>query len=91
MKKISFIGTGVMGSALAKAACKSCGADEVAVTDFCEEKAKALAEETGAEFVKSNIDAVKCSKYILIGVKPQVGHDVLSEIGPTVAECIKNG
>ena len=91
MKKISFIGTGVMGSALAKAACKSCGADEVAVTDFCEEKAKALAEETGAKFVKSNIDAVKCSKYILIGVKPQVGRDVLSEIGPTVAECIKNG
>lgn len=91
MKKISFIGTGVMGSALAKAACKSCGADEVAVTDFCEEKAKALAEETGAEFVKSNIDAVKCSKYILIGVKPQVGRDVLSEIGPTVAECVKNG
>lgn len=91
MKKMSFIGTGVMGGAIAKAACKGCEPSEIVVTDFDNEKAQAFAKETGAVFVSSNEQAVKESKYILIGVKPQVGKAVLSEIGPIIKECIESG
>ena len=34
MKKMSFIGTGVMGSAIAKAACKGCDPKDIVLTDF---------------------------------------------------------
>lgn len=91
MKKMSFIGTGVMGGALARSACKGCDPKDIVVTDYDKEKAKAFAEETGAEFVATNAEAVKSSKFILIGVKPQVGESVLSEIGPVIKECIENG
>ena len=91
MKKMAFIGTGVMGGALARAACKGCDPKDIVVTDYDSEKARAFAEETGAEYVATNAEAVKSSKFILIGVKPQVGEAVLSEIGPVVKECIENG
>ncbi len=91
MKKMSFIGTGIMGGAIARAACKGNKPEDIVVTDYNKEKAKQLAEETGACFCESNTQAVKESKYILIGVKPQVGQSVLSEIGPVLKECIENG
>ena len=91
MKKMSFIGTGVMGSAIAKAACKGCDPKDIVLTDFNKDKAKELALETGATFVESNEQAVRESKYILLAVKPQAAKAVLSEIGPVVEDCIKNG
>lgn len=91
MKKMSFIGTGVMGGAIARAACRGNNPEDIVVTDYDKEKAKAFAEETGACFAESNAEAVRKSKYILIGVKPQVGQSVLSEIGPVIKECIENG
>ncbi len=91
MKKISFIGTGVMGSAIAKAAVKGCEPEDVVLTDYNKCKAKELADSIGATFVESNEQAVRESKYILIAVKPQVADDVLSKIGPVLEECIKNG
>lgn len=91
MKKMSFIGTGVMGSAIAKAACKGCEPENIVLTDFDKDKAKELALETGATFVESNEQAVRESKYILLAVKPQAAKAVLSEIGPVVEDCIKNG
>ena len=91
MKKMSFIGTGVMGSAIAKAACEGNDPADIVVTDYDKEKAKRFAEEHGACFAQSNAEAVRMSKYILIGVKPQVGESVLSEIGPVIKECIENG
>ncbi len=91
MKKMSFIGTGVMGSTIAKAACKGCDPKDIVLTDFNKDKAKELALETGATFVESNEQAVRESKYILLAVKPQAAKAVLSEIGPVVEDCIKNG
>ena len=91
MKKMSFIGTGVMGGAIARAACKSNNPEDIVVTDYDKEKAKAFALETGACFADSNAQAVRESKYILIGVKPQVGQSVLSEIAPVLKECMENG
>ena len=91
MKKMSFIGTGVMGSAIAKAACAGNNPADIVVTDYDKEKAKRFAEEYGASFAGSNAQAVKESKFILIGVKPQVGESVLREIGPVIKECIEAG
>ena len=91
MKKMSFIGTGVMGSAIAKAACLGCDPKEIVLTDYNKDKAKELASQTGAAFVESNEQAVRESKYILLAVKPQVAKSVLSEIGPVIEDCIKNG
>lgn len=91
MKKISFIGTGVMGSAIARAACKGNAPEDIALTDFNKAKAQELANATGACFVQSNADAVRESKYILIAVKPQTAPQVLAEIGPVIKECLDRG
>ena len=45
MIKAAFIGVGNMGSALAKAACKSLGGDRVLVSNRTAAKAEALARE----------------------------------------------
>lgn len=91
MKKMAFIGVGVMGSAIAKRACMGCDPSDIVVTDYNKQKAKSLAEDLGATYVSSNAEAVKSSKYIVIAVKPQVAQPVLNEIGPIVEECIRNG
>ena len=91
MKKISFIGTGVMGSAIAKSACKGCEPKDIVLTDFNKDKAKELALETGATFAETNEQAVRESKYILLAVKPQAAKSVLAGIGPIIEECIRNG
>ncbi len=91
MKKIAFIGTGVMGSAIAKAACKGNNPSDIIVTDYNKEKAKDFAEKYGTCLAQSNIEAVKNAKYILLAVKPQVAQPVLEEIGEALEECIKNG
>lgn len=54
MKKIAFIGSGTMGTALVTAACKGIDPKEVVVTDFVQEKAKALADQLGCHFVEGN-------------------------------------
>lgn len=91
MKKMAFIGVGVMGSAIAKRACMGCDPSDIVVTDYNKQKAKSFAQELGATYVSSNAEAVKSSKYIVIAVKPQVAQPVLNEIGPIVEECIRNG
>lgn len=91
MKLMSFIGTGVMGSSFARAACKGNNPNDIALTNLHAEKAKALCDETGAYFCKNNIEAAKQSKYILACIKPQVGEKVIKEISATVKECVKNG
>ena len=76
--KYGFIGTGNMGGALARAVAKKCAMD-VLLYDKAMEKARALAEETGAAAVE--FDAlVKESDYIFIGVKPYLVAQVLSQV-----------
>ncbi len=91
MKKISFLGTGNMGGAIARAVCKGIDPQEVVLTDHDPQKAAALAEETGACTAASNVEAVRQSKFILIAVKPQVGESVLKEIAPALRECLAAG
>ncbi len=91
MKKMAFIGTGVMGSAIAKAACIGNNPEDIVVTDYNKEKAQEFAEKYGASFVDGNVAAVKSAKYIVLAVKPQVAQSVLQEIGPVLEECIKSG
>lgn len=71
MGKIGFLGCGNMGGALAKAALKSVGAENIFVFDIDTKKLKDFAEETDvnvadAEYIIQNCD------YIFLGVKPQM-------------------
>lgn len=91
MKKIAFIGSGTMGTALATAACKGIEPKEVVVTDFVREKGVALAEQLGCEFVASNCEAVKAAQYIVFCVKPQFLSGVLEEVKPAFEKLAAKG
>lgn len=85
MIKIGFIGCGNMGGALAKAAVKSVGAENIFVYDIDAKKVKAFADETDvniadAEYIVSNCD------YIFLGVKPQMLKDLFEKLAPVIEE-----
>ncbi len=67
MAKLGFIGTGNMGSALARAAAEG-GENELFLANRHEEKAIRLSAELGGR-VCSNEEAANCD-YIILGVKP---------------------
>ena len=79
MKLAGFIGTGKMGGALARAVAGSVGGDEVLLFDADNKKAAFLAEDIGAKSVDLEY-LLKNSKFIFLGVKPQVIDNVLKEI-----------
>ncbi len=74
-----FIGTGNMGSALARAVCKQIDPKSIVLTDKFEQKARELALEIGSTFVGLE-DLVADSKYIFLGVKPQMMGDLLGNL-----------
>lgn len=79
--KFGFIGTGNMGSALARAVTKCVGATDVILADKNTAKAELLANELNCSF--GEISAVASSaKFIFIGVKPQVMREALESIKP---------
>lgn len=77
MFDFGFIGTGNMGSALARAVCKA--TDSVLLCDKTEAKAAELAAELGCK-AGTITDVARECKYIFIGVKPQMLPETLSEI-----------
>ena len=79
MKKIAFIGSGTMGTALATAACKGIDPSEVVITDVVTEKGQKLADELGCNFVETNGEAIKAAHYVVFCVKPQFLKSVLEE------------
>jgi len=91
MKKIAFIGSGTMGTALATAACKGIDPSEVVVTDFVQEKGKALSEKLGCSFVPTNGEAVEAAHYVVFCVKPQFLKGVLEEVKPVFEKCAAAG
>jgi pyrroline-5-carboxylate reductase len=91
MKKIAFIGSGTMGTALATAVCRTADPGEVMVTDSVREKAEALAQSLGCSAASSNSDAVVNSEYIVFCVKPQFLMDVLREVRPAFEMCAGRG
>lgn len=80
-----FIGVGNMGSALAKAVAKSCGAENVFIADPDTAKTVALASTLGCR-VSDNTEIAKLCDYIVLGVKPQMMGEVLGGI----AELLKS-
>lgn len=79
--KYGFIGTGNMGSALARALVKAVDAQEVLLADFLPQKAEDLAKELGARS-GSNAEVLQQCERIFLGVKPQMMPAVLKEAAP---------
>lgn len=79
--KAGFIGTGNMGSALALAASKT--EKNIVLADAFEEKAKELALKIGCD-ATSNEKAAEASKFLFLGVKPQVLPSLLQSIKETL-------
>ncbi len=91
MKTMSFIGSGVMGTALATAACQSVAPEQIVITDIQKDKAQALAKQLGCSAVDTNVEAAKASRYVVFCVKPQFLKPVLKELAPTFLQCTKAG
>lgn len=84
-KSFGFIGTGNMGSALAKAVAKTVPADVILLSNRTMEKAKTLAEELHCRYACKEVLAQTCH-YLFLGVKPQMMGTLLKELSPILAE-----
>ena len=84
MQAIAFLGTGNMGGALARAACRGTDPASVLLTNRTYSKAAALAEELGCTAVHSNCEAVAQARILMLGVKPQMMASLLDEIKPVI-------
>ena len=91
MKKIAFIGSGTMGTALATAACKGIDPKEVVITDVVAEKAEKLAGELGCQFVSTNREAIASAEFVVFCVKPQFLKGVLEEVKPEFQAAASRG
>ena len=87
--KFGFIGCGNMGGALASAVAGANDAKTVAVCDYCAEKVSALTDKFGV--VASDTPEVAAeSKFIFLGVKPQVFGALFDQIRPVLAKRTDN-
>ena len=91
MKKAAFIGVGNMGGALARAACRAIGPDQVVLSNRTQSKAETLAAELGCAAASSNADAVREAEYIFLGVKPQMMRALLNTLAPVLADSYAAG
>lgn len=85
MKTIGFIGCGNMGGALARAALKSVGAENIFVYDIDTKKAIAFADETDVNVSDAEYIVLNCD-YIFLGVKPQMLKSLFEKISPVLEE-----
>ncbi len=83
-QSVGFIGTGNMGSAVAKAAAASGRAKSLLLSNRTRSKAEALARELPGAAVSSNREIAQVCELIFLGVKPHIMGDVLSEIAPVL-------
>ena len=81
---IGFIGTGNMGSAIAKAAAKSGLAETILLSNRTPAKAAALAEELPGGALSTNEEIARSAQLIFLGVKPQMMAGVLEGISPAL-------
>ena len=82
MKQAAFIGTGNMGGALARAACRSIGPGQVILSNRTREKAEVLSGELGCTAARDNREAAQAARYLFLGVKPHLMRGLLEEIAP---------
>lgn len=85
MKKIGFLGCGNMGGALARAAAKAVGAENIFVFDVDTKKAKAFADETDVNVADTEYIVLNCD-YIFLGVKPQMLKTLFEKVAPILEE-----
>ena len=85
MKTIGFLGCGNMGGALARAAIKSIGAENIFVSDVDTKKVKAFADETDVNIADAEYIVLNCD-YIFLGVKPQMLKSLFEKIAPVLEE-----
>lgn len=85
LMKFGFIGAGNMGSALASAVAKTNNGDEIILSDKSEIKAKSLSRALNCK-TGDNVTLASYSKYIFLGVKPQMMKDIISEISDVLAQ-----
>ena len=77
--KYGFIGCGNMGGALAAAAAKAVGGENLYLADCDAAKAAALAQQLGAQASTNEVIAQTCD-YIVLGVKPQMMRQVVEAL-----------
>ena len=81
MYKFGFIGVGHMGATLADAVIKAEGAENCAVCDADDGRAKLYAAAKGCDVLSAHSIAGEC-RYIILGVKPQNMAELMADIGP---------
>jgi len=91
MNRISIIGTGNMGYAMALAATKKMSADNICVADPVKEKVEKFAEEFGCRYTTDNAEAAAFGKYVIVAVKVFVLPGVLEQIRPILEEAVNKG
>ena len=79
--KVGFIGTGNMGGALVRAACKAYDLKNIWIANRTAEKSEAMAKETGC-CVSTPEKIAKTCEFIFLGVKPQGMGALLSSLAP---------
>ena len=84
MAVFGFIGTGNMGSALARAAAKALPGEDLLLANRTPAKAEALAAELGCRAVDNAAVAAQAD-FIFLGVKPQMMADTLAGIAPMLS------
>ena len=70
-EQFGFIGTGNMGGALGHRSCTRSVSSKMVLADRDSDKAAALAQQLGCH-TASVIDVAASSKFVVLGVKPQV-------------------
>lgn len=78
-----FIGTGNMGGALARAAAKAIGGENVLLYNRTMEKAEKVARELGAKTASAEDIAARCD-YVFLGVKPGQIPALLASLRPVL-------
>lgn len=91
MKTAAFIGTGNMGGALAKAACRAIGGEQVVLANRTAAKAQALAGQLGCATAADNLEAIRAARYIFLCVKPQMMGEVLAQLAPELGRLHRQG
>ncbi len=79
---IGFIGTGNMGSAVAKAAAKSGLTETILLSNRTRSKAENLAAELPGAVRSSNEEVARTAQLVVLGVKPQMMQLVLAPLEP---------
>ena len=83
---IGFIGTGNMGSAVARAAEKSGLADTILLSNRTPRKAEALAAELSGGVCSANEEIARTAQLIFLAVKPQMMEAVLVPLAPILKQ-----